>query len=202
MTSGNMAGSKFKSGTITRIGVLGAIAAVLFYFPEIPMIGFLKLDFSTLPALLGGFAMGPLAGLIIVAIKDLVGLTHSTSMMVGEIADFLMSGAFVLVASLCYSQTRTRRSALIGMGLGVVAMTVVGTLTNYFLLIPFYINVMGFAEEMVIGMMAKVIPAIDSMSKVIALAIVPFNIVKGLILSLITLLMYKPLSPLLKGKKE
>ncbi|MEG2859677.1 MAG: ECF transporter S component [Clostridia bacterium] len=190
---------KNKAGYITRVGVLGAIAAVLYFFPEIPVIGFYKLDFSTLPALLAGFALGPVAGLIVVLIKDVIGMTHSTSMMVGELADFLCSGAFVVVSALIYKKHRNFKGALISMGVGIVVMTIVGALANYFIMIPFYINQMNFPEEAVIGMMAAVIPAVDSVFKLVLMVTAPFNVLKGVVLCVLTLLMYKRLSHLLHG---
>lgn len=193
---------KFTTGTITRIGVLGAIAAILYAIPGIPIIGFYKLDFSTLPALFGGLALGPLPGFLIVLIKDLTGLMHSSSQGVGDLADLLVSGAFVIVASMVYQRMRTRKGALIGMAWGIVAMVITGALANYYIMIPFYITVMGFAPEKIIGMMAAMVPAIDSIEKVIVLATMPFNLLKGVLLAGITYPLYKPLSPLLHGKKE
>lgn len=193
---------RLTAGIIARIGVLGAVASILFYFPEIPVIGFYKLDFSTLPALLGAFAMGPVAGLVINLIKDITGLLHSSSAGVGELADLLVSGSFVVVAGLWYRHARTRKGALIGMALGTLFMALVGALTNYYIMIPFYINTMNFPEGAIIGMMAKVIPAIDSMFKLILFATIPFNLLKGIVLSLATLLLYKRLSPLLHDKEK
>ena len=199
--SGNRPASKASSGTIARVGVLGAVAAILFYFPEIPVIGFYQLDFSNLPALLGGFAMGPWAGLAIVAIKDVTGLLHSTSAMVGEVADFLCSGAFVVVSALIYQRHKTYKGALAGMGAGIAVMALVGALANYYIMIPFYIGRMGFPEEQIIGMMAAVIPAVDSIFKLILLVTLPFNLLKGVVLCALTLLLYKRLSGLLHGRR-
>lgn len=192
---------RITTGVVARVGVLGAIAAILFYIPGIPIIGFYKLEFSALPALLGGFAMGPWAALAITFIKDVTGLLHSSSAFVGELADFLCSSAFVVVASLWYGRHKTYKGALAGMAMGVLALALMGALANYFILIPFYINQMNFAEAAIIGMMAKVIPAIDSMFKVILMATVPFNLLKGVVVSVITLLLYKRLSPFLHGRK-
>ena len=138
--------SRISAGRLARIGVLGAIAAILFYFPEVPVIGFYKLDFSTLPALLGGFAMGPWAGLAIVLIKDLFGLLHSSSAMVGELADFLCSASIVLVASLIYLRHKTFKGALAGMVSGGVMVFVwkygvrpLGGAWNIYELLPAFI---------------------------------------------------------------
>ena len=105
---------------MTRIAILGALSAVLFPL-EIPIVAFYKLDFSTLPALLGAFSMGPLPGLAILLIKDLSRLAYSSSMYVGELADFIMSAAFILPASLIYRKHKTRKTALVGMAVGTAA---------------------------------------------------------------------------------
>lgn len=192
---------KVSVGVLARIGVLGAIASLLYLWPEIPVIPpIYKLDFSTLPVLLGGFAMGPVSSLFILLIKDLTGLLHSSTMGVGELADFLCSGLFVVSACLVYRRERTRAGALKGMALGVVVMVAAGALANYFIMIPFYMKVMNFSAEAIVGMIANVIPAVDSMGKLILLATAPFNLLKGVVLCLVTLLVYKRLSPLLHGK--
>ena len=114
---------------VTRVGVLSAVAAILFLIPGIPIFPpIYKLDFSTLPPLLGGFAMGPVAGVVITFIKAAIGCITSDSQGVGELADFLVSSALVVSASLIYRRNRTLKGALIGMGVGIVLMTIVGAL--------------------------------------------------------------------------
>lgn len=185
---------------VSRIGVLSAAAAILFLIPGIPIFPpIYKLDFSTLPALLGGFAMGPVASVVIVFIKDLVGCINSDSNFVGELADFLVSSSLVVTASVIYRRHRSLKGALIGMGAGILLMTLVGALANYYVLIPFYQNVMGFPVEAIIGLMQAIIPAIDSLWKLILLATVPFNLIKGVALCGVTALLYKRLSRLLNG---
>ena len=123
---------------ITRVGVLGAIAAVLAYIPGIPIIPpIYKLDFSNVPALLGGFSMGPLPGLCILLIKDLVSLLNTSSMGVGELADIMTGAAMMIPAALIYKRRRTLKGALIGLAVGVVSMVAVGAAANYFIMIPF-----------------------------------------------------------------
>ena len=188
---------------IARVGVLGAIAALLFLIPGIPIVPpIYKLDFSTVPVLLGGFSLGSVPGLLILFIKDLVGLTNSSSMGVGELADFLASAAMMLTAVAIYRRCRSRRSALIALIAGTLAMTVVGALVNYFILIPFYVAVMNMPAEAIVAMIGKVIPAVDSLPKLIAFATTPFNLLKGIVLSIITFLLYKRLSPFLKDERK
>lgn len=188
---------------IARVGVLGAIAALLFLIPGIPIVPpIYKLDFSTVPVLLGGFSLGYVPGLLILLIKDLVGLTNSSSMGVGKLADFLASAAMMLTAVAIYRRHHSRRGALIGLIAGTAVMTVVAALVNYFILIPFYVAAMNMPAEAIVSMIGKVIPAVDSLPKLIAFATTPFNLLKGVVLSVITFLLYKRLSPLLKGEKK
>ena len=188
---------------IARVGVLGAIAALLFLIPGIPIVPpIYKLDFSTVPVLLGGFSLGYVPGLLILLIKDLVGLTNSSSMGVGELAEFLASAAMMLTAVAIYRRHHSRRGALIGLIAGTAVMTAAAALINYYIVIPFYGAAMNMPAEAIVSMIGKVIPAVDSLPKLIAFATTPFNLLKGVVLSVITFLLYKRLSPLLKGEKK
>ena len=188
---------------IARVGVLGAIAALLFLIPGIPIVPpIYKLDFSTVPVLLGGFSLGYVPGLLILLIKDLVGLTNSSSMGVGELADFLASAAMMLTAVAIYRRHHSRRGALIGLIAGTAVMTAAAALINYYIVIPFYVAAMNMPAEAIVSMIGKVIPAVDSLPKLIAFATTPFNLLKGVVLSVVTFLLYKRLSPLMKGEKK
>lgn len=188
---------------IARVGVLGAIAALLFLIPGIPIVPpIYKLDFSTVPVLLGGFSLGYVPGLLILLVKDLVGLTNSSSMGVGELADFLASAAMMLTAVAIYRRHHSRRGALIGLIAGTAVMTAAAALINYYIVIPFYVAAMNMPAEAIVSMIGKVIPAVDSLPKLIVFATTPFNLLKGVVLSVITFLLYKRLSPLLKGEKK
>ena len=190
----------FTTANITRIAVLAALSAILFLI-EIPVVAFYKLDLSNLPALLGGFAMGPLPGLIILLIKDLTGMLHSSSMYVGELADFIMGAALVLPAAVIYRLNRTRKGALIGMLVGTVVAIVAAVIVNWQIMLPFYSNAFGMPMEAVVGMAQKAVPAVDSVWKLLLMVTAPFNLLKGAVLSLLTGLLYKRLSPLLHGRR-
>lgn len=185
---------------LTRIAVLAAVAAVLFMI-EIPVIAFYKLDVSNLPALLGAFSMGPVAGMMILFIKSLLGLLHSTSGGVGELADFIAGVAYVLPAALLYRRSKSRKSALIGMAVGTLCLVMVSVVVNWLILIPFYMDVYGMPMESVIGMATKVLPFVDTELKLLLCVTAPFNLLKGVVLSLLTFLLYKRLSPLLHVSK-
>ena len=181
---------------LTRIAVLTALASILFLI-EIPVVAFYKLDLSNLPVLLGAFSMGPVPGLIILLLKSLIGMLHSSSMYVGELADFIMGAAFVLPAALIYRRHKTRNTALIGMAVGTVVMIVVAVLVNWKIMIPFYMTAYGMPMEAVVGMATKAVPFVDTEWKLLLCVTAPFNLLKGVVLSSLTLVLYKHLSPLL-----
>ena len=188
------------TANMTRIAILGALSAILFMI-EIPVVAFYKLDVSTLPALLGAFSMGPWAGLAILAIKDVFGLLHSGTMYVGELADFIMGAAYILPAALIYRFRKTRKNALIGVIAGTVAMIIVSVLVNWKIMIPFYMNAFGMPMESIIGMAQKTMPFVDTEWELLLYVTAPFNLLKGIVLSALTFLLYKRLSPLLHVRK-
>lgn len=190
-----------KLRNLVRIAILAAIAAVLALIPGIPIIPpIYKLDFSMLPVLLAGFAMGPTAGLLTALLKGVISLIKSSSMGVGELADFIMGAAMMVPAALIYRKKHTFKGALWGLLAGIVCSTVAAALCNWLILIPFYMTAFHMPAEEIVAMIAKVIPPVDSMLTLILFATVPFNLVKGAALSLVTMLVYKRLSFLLKER--
>ena len=188
---------------MARIGALTALSVVLFFTLEIPVVAFYKLDFSTLPALLGGLAIGPWAGVVILVLK--VGIHVlikglGSTMGIGDLADLIMSVALVLPATLMYRRNRTKKGAAVGLATGTLCMIVAGVLVNWLLLIPAYMVAYHMDLEAIIGMATKTLPFVDTQWKLLLFVTAPFNLLKGGLISLITLLIYKPLRPLLKGK--
>lgn len=184
---------------LTRIAVLAAVASVL-YMIEVPVIAFYKLDVSNMAVLLGAFSMGPVPGILILLVKSTLGLLHSSSGGVGELADFIMGASYVIPAALIYLQKKDRRHAIWGMIAGILCLVVVSVLVNWKIMIPFYMNVYGMPMEKVIGMAAKALPIVDSELKLLLFVTAPFNLLKGFVLSLLTFLLYKRISPLLHVK--
>lgn len=184
---------------VATIAVLAAISAVLFMV-EIPVVLFYKLDLSNLPVLLGAFAMGPVQGALILLVKSLLGLLHSSSQGVGELADLLMGLAMLLPAGLIYQRHKDRKGAIVGMAVGTVVATLAGVLTNLYLMIPFYGAAFGMPVAKIIAMGQSLIPAVDSELKFVLLITAPFNLLKWIIISVVTALIYKPLSPILHGR--
>ncbi len=194
-------GSFLTTKTIAKCAILGAIAAILmlieFPLPIAP--SFYKFDFSEVAVLMGGFALGPLAAVLIEGVKVLLNFLFNgtITMGVGELANFIIGCAFAVPASIIYQKNKTKKGALIGMVVGTLVMTVVGIVLNYFVLIPAYVALAGFPLDAIISMGAAIFSSIDSTFKLVILCVTPFNLIKGAIISLITLLLYKHISPLL-----
>ena len=188
----------FSTQMMVRVALLSAVAFVLFRFFEIPLVGFYKLDLSGIPVLLAGFSMGPQAGILTLLIKDLLGLIGSSSGGIGEIADFALLSCLILPPTLAYTRHRNIRTVLWGMLCGTLLMIPAGMLMNYFVLIPLYTSFMSV--ESIVGIMDKAVPflKIDTLPKLIFYVTGPFNLIKGLVISTVTYLIYPYLSPLLK----
>ncbi|MEA5013683.1 MAG: ECF transporter S component [Candidatus Limiplasma sp.] len=194
----------FTTRDMSTIAVLAAVASVLFVleFAVVPGVPFYKMDFSNLPVLLGTFAMGPLAGTLILGIKSLVGLLHSSSQGVGELADFLIGLAMVLPAGFFYQKNKSRKGAIVGMAVGAVLASLTGIVLNAYLLIPFFSVMFHLPVEAIVKMGATLIPSIDSLLKFVLYITGPFNLLKWIALSVVGTLMYKPLSPILHGGRR
>lgn len=180
--------------------MLAAVAFVL-QFLEFPMPlspSFAKFDLSDLPALIGAFAYGPLWGVVIEAVKNALHLFQTQTGGIGELANFLMGAALVFPAGLIYQKQKSRKTALIGCVVGSLCMGVMAALANYFILLPMFEIFMPIDE--VIAAFAAVIPFIHTKLDVVLLNALPMNTLKGLVVSLITMLLYKRLSPILKGR--
>ena len=187
----------FTVGVMTRVAILAAAASILFLI-EIPVVAFYKLDLSNIPVLLGAFSMGPVPGLMILALKSAIGLLHSSSAGVGELADFVMGAALVIPAAMIYHREKTRKKAIIGLLAGTLCMVVIGVLVNKWVMLPFYMGAFHMDMDGIIK--AAGVAGVDSEWKLLLLVTGPFNLLKGVVLCLVTALIYKPLSPILHDK--
>lgn len=189
------------TANIAKIAILAAIAYVLmlleFPLPFAP--SFYKFDFSEVAVLLGTFAMGPVAGVIIEALKVTLNLLFSgtITMGIGELANFLIGCALVVPAGIIYKRHKTKKNAIIGMVVGTITMTVVGVLLNWFVLIPAYISIAGYPYDAVIGMGTAIFPFVHNTFTLVIACVTPFNLFKGAVVSVITALLYKHVSPIL-----
>lgn len=187
--------------TIAKIGVLSAVATVLmlFDFPLWFAPNFYKLDFSEVPVLLGTFALGPAAGVAIEFVKILINfvLNGTDTGGIGELANFAVGCSFVIPAGYIYKRKKSFSSAIIAMLAGTVTLAVVGSMMNYFVLLPVYSKIYGAPIQVFIDMAHVINPAITDLKTFVLYAVVPFNMFKGIVVSSITLLVYKKISPVL-----
>lgn len=202
--NGQMESKKTKTLSVrvlTGAAMLSAVAIVLQYieFP-IPLLmpSFIKFDLSDLPALIGAFAYGPLAGVVIELLKNLIHCAASQSATVGELSNFLLGAVFTGIAGLIYKQKKTKTVAIVGGLVGAVAMGLFSIPSNYFVVYPFYYNFLP--KEVVLGMYQALLPSMKSIMQCLLVFNLPFTIIKGLISVFFTVLIYKPLSYVLKGK--
>lgn len=178
---------------ITYCGLFAAVATALMYleFPLPFMPPFLKVDLSGAVTLLAAFMFGPIQAVLITAVKDLIHFFTSTSGGVGQLADFLITSSFAVAASAIYRRFHTRKGAVLACGVATLVMTVVGVLTNKFLLIPAYSLIMPI--DAILAACAKVNPLIGDINTYLLFGAAPFNLMKGSILSVVTFLLYKRL---------
>ncbi len=194
---------KSKIEWMTKIAMLSAAAMVLmlFEFP-LPFVApmFYELDFSEVPVLVGTFALGPVAGIAIEFLKILLNLLINGTITagVGELANFLVGVSFILPAEMIYKRKKNKKNAIIGMILGSLAMAVFAGFVNAFVLIPTYSKMLKIPLESIVDMGKAIFPAVDSLTKLVLFCVVPFNLIKAALVSVITALIYKPLSPILK----
>lgn len=201
-----MSNTSIKTRTLVEIGMLGAIATVLmlFEFP-LPFIAppFYEMDLSEVPVLVGAFALGPVAGATIELIKVLLNLliNGTATAFVGEIANYIIGCAFIIPAALIYKKRKSKKNALIGMIAGTVIMAVLGCFINAYVLLPTYAAAFGMPIDTIIEMGTAVNANINDIFTFVVIAVAPFNIIKGIVVSLITMLIYKHISPILKGNR-
>ena len=193
-----------KTRYIVCIAMLGALAGMLLYikFPVPFAPSFYKLEISDVAALIGGFAFGPLAATLICLVKNLINLITegTTTAFIGEISNFIMSVSFCVVAALVYKNNHTKKGALKALAIGTISLCLVSAVVNYYVVIPAFVKFMNFPLEAIIGMGTAIFPFINSLFSLVVFCTIPFNFVKGVLTSLITYIVYKRISPLLKGK--
>jgi len=186
---------------IAKVAVLGAVSFVIM-LAEIPLPffpPFYKLDFSEVVVLMGGFALGPLPAVAIEALKIILNLMFTGTMTayVGEIANFLIGLSFVLPAVIIYHRNKTRQNAIRGLLIGSVCLIVVGALLNGLVLLPAYSYFYHMPMDALIGMGSALIPAIKDRLTFVLFATAPFNLIKAVVTSLLTIALYKRISPIL-----
>lgn len=193
---------KFGVKALVKIGMLAAVAVILMIF-EIPLPfapAFYEIDFSEVPVMVGCFAMGPLAGALIELVKILLNfvITGTDTAGVGELANFIIGCSLCVPAGLIYRRNRTRKNALIGMITGTLLMTVIGCVINAFVLLPTYAVALGLSMDKLVAMGTAVNSGITGISTFVMFAVAPFNLLKGMLVSVTVFLIYKKISPIFR----
>ena len=194
---------------VALMGMFGALAGVLMIF-EIPLPfiapSFYGLDFSEVPILVGTFALGPVAGVIMELLKIMIKLVlkPTSTAFVGEFANFVIGCSLIVPAGIIYRLKKTKKGAMTGMVAGTVAMTVIGVVVNALVMLPFFAKFFGMPLETIVGMGAAINPAVYNVWTFALICVGPFNLIKGTVVSLVTSLIYKRISILIRsaGKQE
>lgn len=196
----------FTTRKMAMVGMFSALATILMLI-EIPLFfapSFYKLDFSELPILIGTFAFGPAAGVMMEFIKIVLKLLvkGTSTAFVGELANFAVGSSFVLTASVIYNFKRTKKGAFAACIVGTIVLTIFGTAFNAIYLLPTFAKMYGMPLEDLLAMGSAVNPLCKegSLLSFVSVCVAPLNLIKGLANSIIVLLVYKPLSPVLKGE--
>lgn len=192
---------RFNVRTLTVTAILAALSAVLmmlsFSVPLMP--GFIKMDFSELPAVLAAFSLGPVSGAVVCLVKNLVNLLFTTTAGVGELCNFLMGVSFVVPAGLLYRYRKNRSGALLGALLGCVVMALLSLPINYYISYPAYS--VFISMESIVAMYQSILPSVSNLWQALLIFNMPFTLVKGMLDVVLAFLIYKPLSPLLHGSQ-
>ena len=186
---------------LTITAVLSAISFILafFEFPVPLSPSFARMDLSDLPALIGAFAYGPMSGILIEFVKNALQLFTSSTGGIGELANFIMGSSFVVTAGLIYKSHKTKKTAMIACLIASVTMGIVAAIVNYFILLPVFEAFMPL--DQLIASFGEFIPFIKTKLDVVLFNAFPFNLLKGIGISIATMLLYKRLSPILKGRQ-
>lgn len=193
--------TKVNTRTLVQIGMLSALAIILMQF-EIPLPfapAFYKIDFSEVPVLIGCFSMGPFAGVLIELIKVIlnVAIKGTMTMGIGDAANFLIGCAFCVPAALIYQKKRTKSGAVTGMVVGTVIMTILGCVLNAYILLPVYAKAFEMPLDALVSMGTEVNGVITGLMTFVLFAVAPFNLLKGILVSLIVFFVYKKIRQVL-----
>lgn len=188
--------------SISVIAIMAALGAVLMLidFPIAIAPSFYKIDIGDVPCLIGAFALGPAGAILIQIVKILIKLLlkPTSTAFVGEIAAFICSSALCVSASIIYSGYKTKKNAIKAMVIGTIIMAMIATIANYYFIIPAYVKMYNMPLEVILDMGKAIFPIINDKSSFVFCCVFPFNLIKGGLVSIITFVVYKHVSPLLK----
>ncbi len=196
----NNKNNKNKIAVIAEVGIFSALSVILYYirFP-LPFLfpGFLQIQFSALPIVIAGFALGPKLGFLVLFIKTLICLPFTTTVGVGDLADFIICLAYLLTTSIIYLKNKTKKTAGIALLFGMLAWVIISALANYFILVPFYIEMFMKGDVDLFIATCKIVPYLNSDNyrlMYVLFAAIPFNLLISTIVSFVTFIVYKRVS--------
>ena len=190
---------------MTLVGIMSSLSVILYYFIKFNLPFFppwLDIQVSEIPALITGFAYGPYAGVLVIFVRFVVKLPATITAGVGEVADLILSSALVFVSSLMYKKNRTIKGALLGTVIGVVTCTILSIFVNWFILIPAYVNIAHFPLPALSGMLSetlgKNVTPENFMFYYLLFGVLPFNLLRYVLVAVFTFLLYKRTHMILK----
>ena len=189
--------SKYKFGTkqMVRVAVFGALSGIFYIFIKFPvpfLPPFLEFHFDEIPAFIASFAYGPISGILVLLIKTLIKLPMTSTLGVGELSDLIYSAAFIIPTAIIYKKHRNFKGVIVGLSVGTVIQLTVSLVSNIYLIIPFYMKVMEFPEQAILGMCQAANPRITDIGWSYGLlAVLPFNAIKDAAVIILTLFTYK-----------
>lgn len=194
--------SGFNTKYLAKVGLLSAMATLLMFLevpvPMMPL--FLKLDISELPAIIAAFSLGPAAAVLVELIKNIIHAANTQTAGIGECANFLVGVAFLVPAGLVYRGRPDYLGTVLALAAGTISMVLASSVLNYYILLPLYQAVLHLPLERIVSFGSAANPLITDLRTLVALAIAPFNFLKGVVISLFTLMMYKKVLPLLRSQ--
>ena len=188
---------------LTSVAMLAAVSTVLMFFSfNVPLMpSFIKMDLSELPALIASFTFGPGAGVTVCLIKNLINVFFTTTGGVGEISNFLLGSMFVAPAGFIYQKMKTKKGAIVASVVGAATMAALSVVTNYFVVYPVYSNLMA-PMEAILGAYRAINPNVETLMDALIWFNMPYTFIKGMLSVVITMFIYKPLAPILRGKNH
>ena len=190
--------ARFLAVTAIMVAVSSVLRLLEFNVPILP--SFLKMDFSLTPAIISTYALGPLSGFLVVLLTETLSLIKTTTSGVGEICNIMLGTLMVVPAGLIYNKHTSFKGAIVGALTGTVLMSLLSLVTNYFITYPIYYNFMP--QEVILGMYQAILPSVKSIVQCLLIFNLPLTFCKGFASSLVTFLLYKRLSPIIKGVKS
>lgn len=191
----------FSTRDLVIVGLFSALAYVLMLLESPGYLGFLRIEFSDVPAILGGLGLGPAAGVFIELIKNIIKALSTKTIGAGELANFVVGSAYVLPLSIIYRKWKGKHRLLTGYVVGTVTMCVAGMIVNYFVTLPLYSNMFGGVDALIgfVGSMTSgFLPEINSLWKIIIIGITPFNVLKGIMMAVVSYYVFKLVKKLLQ----